>query len=570
MTRLLNTRILASLAMIVFVGAVWAGATGAFFSDTETSTGNTFSAGDIDLQIDNESYVTNAAGVLVASPNNSWGMSNLTNQLFFSFADVKPGDIGEDTISVHAGSNNAWACMAADITATPENTLVDPEVDASDAGPANGDNGELQNFLNFTFWNDDGDNVLETGETQITQLTGPAGTIFNGNWLPIADSANGTAIAGNSTRYIGKAWCFGTLTASTTAQDGLGKTGTNGPLVRGTGFTCDGAGDNNIAQTDGISVDVSFQAVQTRNNGQFLCSSLPPFQGGGNAQRPTVGAALASYVAPTGGQCNVTVDDNGGNPALDTIGEGIAAAAPGQTVCVLAGTYNEDVNVNKSITLAGAGQATTIINGQLGGQTGAVGIAANNVTVEGFQINAASGAVAALRIVGVHSGANILSNKITAATGGSAADTVGGQTNHTFSNNEFVGAAGQPIVYVNGLASVNVASTNVDFTQNSFTGAGSLALGQEAGASSITLNKFAAATSFTDVEDWEGGNNYNQNNFNDAGLNLQHSENANTGDNGITNAENNWWGDTDPSDGNVNANVDVDFTPFEGSAFPQN
>ena len=45
-------KILAGLAMIVFVGALAVGATGAFFSDTETSTGNIFTAGSIDLKID--------------------------------------------------------------------------------------------------------------------------------------------------------------------------------------------------------------------------------------------------------------------------------------------------------------------------------------------------------------------------------------------------------------------------------------------------------------------------------------------------------------------------------------
>ena len=49
-------RILLSLGMIVFIGAVVAGATGAFFSDTETSSGNTFAAGELDLKIDSESH----------------------------------------------------------------------------------------------------------------------------------------------------------------------------------------------------------------------------------------------------------------------------------------------------------------------------------------------------------------------------------------------------------------------------------------------------------------------------------------------------------------------------------
>ena len=49
-------KILLSLAIIAVVGAVAVGVTGAFFSDTETSTGNTFTAGAIDLKVDSEQH----------------------------------------------------------------------------------------------------------------------------------------------------------------------------------------------------------------------------------------------------------------------------------------------------------------------------------------------------------------------------------------------------------------------------------------------------------------------------------------------------------------------------------
>lgn len=269
--------ILLSLALVAALGAGVMGATGAFFSDTETSTGNTFTAGDIDLRIDNESYVTDRNGRLVASPANSWQLSNLTNQLFFSFADVKPGDIGEDTISIHPGTNDAWACMALDVTATPENSLLDPETDAGDVvGP----DGELQNYLKFTFWRDDGDNVFETGEQTIPSLTNVTTSSLQGQKHTIADSGTGTPLAGNGTYYVAKAWCFGELSGAPIAQDQLGKTDKNGPLARGTGFACSGAGNQNIAQTDGVVMDVSFEAVQSRNNGEFLCTPTPPPSGG--------------------------------------------------------------------------------------------------------------------------------------------------------------------------------------------------------------------------------------------------------------------------------------------------
>jgi predicted ribosomally synthesized peptide with SipW-like signal peptide len=287
MTQFLNARILVALAMIVFVGAVTASATGAFFSDTETSTGNTFAAGDIDLQIDNESYIT-ATSTEGAGPSNlifwpatSWAMNNLTNQLFFDFSDVKPGDLGEDTISVHVGSNDAWACMALDTTTTPENTVNEAETEAGDVTPGVNE-GELQNYLHFTFWEDDGDNVFEVGETPIPSLDNVLASALVGQWHVLADSGNGPALIGGATNYVAKAWCFGTLAAAPVAQDAIGHTGngvgdsTNGPLVRGTGFTCDGSGSNNVAQTDGITMDVAFQAIQSRNNAQFSCTSLPP------------------------------------------------------------------------------------------------------------------------------------------------------------------------------------------------------------------------------------------------------------------------------------------------------
>ena len=280
-------RILLSLGMIVFVGAVAAGATGAFFSDTETSIGNTFAAGDIDLQIDNESYAidynipgfANPTGVLALSTTTSWlqqnlGQGCLTNAstspcFFFHFVDLKPGDFGEDTISVHVGSNNAWACMAMDLTQTPDNGLVDPESDAGDVtdGPQAG---ELQNYLHFTFWHDDGDNVFEDNETAIPSLNNVLASTLQGQWHVLADASNTPALVGGSTNFIAKTWCFGTLTPTPVAP------GAGTPLQRGTGFSCSGVGNQNDAQTDSIVLDVGFQAIQSRNNGLFLCSSLPP------------------------------------------------------------------------------------------------------------------------------------------------------------------------------------------------------------------------------------------------------------------------------------------------------
>ena len=284
--------------MIVFVAAAAAGATGAFFSDSETSTGNTFTAGDIDLQIDNESYVTNTDGRLIFSTSTTWALKDLVPGVdhFFNFSDVKPGDVGEDTISIHVGSNDAWMCAGAQITDNSDQTCTDPEqADESGlCGLVNATNtpltnGELASQLNFMFWHDDGDNVLEVGETPF--LNGPLSGIGQQGKIALADSqgsilGGNTPIPGGTTFYIGKAWCFGALAAGNVAQDGQGKTGSNGPLVRGTGVTCSGAPLNNVAQTDRVVGDLQFYAVQSRNNPTFTCSQgyngFPPLVQGQN------------------------------------------------------------------------------------------------------------------------------------------------------------------------------------------------------------------------------------------------------------------------------------------------
>lgn len=280
----MNKKILVSLSVIAAVAAVVVGATTAYFSDTETSTGNTFTAGAIDLKIDNTSYVTDENGVLVDSPSNTWVLSDLDQQLFFSFADLKPGDVGEDTISLHVNNNDAWACMSIALTATPEHDVTEPEGEVDfTAGEREG---ELQNELYFAFWADDGDNVYESDEVIFAQ--GLAATLFDGQRWALADASRnvwtnnaGDPLQGGNDNepvyYVGKVWCYGTLTESAAPE------GDTNPVDRGTtGFTCNGASVSNASQTDGISADVEFYAEQYRNNPNFLCYVPQGYCGDGN------------------------------------------------------------------------------------------------------------------------------------------------------------------------------------------------------------------------------------------------------------------------------------------------
>lgn len=273
MFNIINSRVLLSGATIIAAAAIIIGGSFAFFSDTETSQNNTLTAGAVDLKIDNESYYN---GVL--NSGTSWLSDDLPGHLFFNFDDVKPSDFGEDTISLLV-QNDAWACMKVTVTKNDDNTCNEPELlddpsctDPLSPGNTNLLDGELGGLINFAFWADDGDNVYEVGETIFK--TGTASALLNGSTWTLADSNSSIwptpgPLPGNETRFIGKAWCFGTLTPAAVVS------GDNEPTIN-SGFTCDGSAINNASQTDSLMGDISFSAVQHRNNPNFTCDGTVP------------------------------------------------------------------------------------------------------------------------------------------------------------------------------------------------------------------------------------------------------------------------------------------------------
>lgn len=279
-------RILVSLLSVSLLVTLGIFLTNAFFSDTETSTGNVLLAGELDLKVDNESYYN---GVL--NENTSWTVEDLTDQLFFNFDDLKPDDYGEDTISLRA-ENDYWACMNVDLTANDDVTCTEPELaDDPNCAVPGASQGELGGLIEFLWWADDGDNVLEAGEKVFKE--GSASSLFDGEekWT-IADSTLSVfgetePLPGGETTYIGKAWCFGDIGVldprlnqdnSRVARSPAGNN--NGDELSGTpedgGFTCDGTTLDNASQTDNLLGDVTFEAIQARNNPSFTCSEITP------------------------------------------------------------------------------------------------------------------------------------------------------------------------------------------------------------------------------------------------------------------------------------------------------
>ena len=285
----MNTKILVSLLVIGLTAiAIGGGMTGAFFSDTETSSGNTFTAGAIDLKVDNHCYYNgneciydgNAERYCWDANGNgecetgeetctcTWEETDLDDELFADFSDLKPGDWGEDTISFHVDSNKAWLCAEVEITEDDDVTCTEPEREEEGTNCDTGNDGELDNYLEVFAWVDKcddgthtpGDNIY-TPNCDTPLMTGPVNLVANyvGRFT-IADSqhsAFGGALEGEEDYYIGKAWCFGDM--SVNSNTGV--------------ISCDGANVQNDAQTDTLQLKVSFTAVQYRNNQNFVCQT---------------------------------------------------------------------------------------------------------------------------------------------------------------------------------------------------------------------------------------------------------------------------------------------------------
>jgi len=550
-------KILKSAFVAIFALAMIGVGTSAFFSDSETSVGNTLVAGDIDLQIDNESYAidwnipgyNDPQGAFVASTATSWSLKDLTVEKFFDFVDLKPGDYGEDTISVHVGSNDAWVCAAAQITDDNDNTYVDPELEDDTTTGENAalSDGELDEEVNFAFWVDDGDNVYETDETIF--LDGPISALGGAGQIALADSTTSilgeaNPIPGGQTFYIGKYWCFGEMTA-TPLDPGEGS-----PLDRDTGFSCSGVSVDNASQTDMLVADLQFYAEQARNNGDFQCSQwTPDFPV--QEERPEVGAALGGYTTPT--DCSVTVT---GNESIQTAVNG---AADNSTVCVDNAYDGTGDNAAIRIEILGLTLAATTQGVNLDVP---VVLSNSNVTVTGFDgsIGQAESPAeqAAFYLDADADGAAITFNTVTGGVGAAILTETGGALGGGLIANNVLSGATQGI-YLNPHTGTIVIEYN-DIDDNA---AGIAGLN----GATVRYNEFEHAGAAAEAIGADPSHDANPatvsfNNFLD-----DMRVNTYTAIAGDVSAENNFW---NPNGGaaQTGGTDEVDFTPEAGAMFP--
>ncbi|WP_145258007.1 hypothetical protein [Planctomycetes bacterium Pan216] len=347
------------------------------------------------------------------------------------------------------------------------------------------------------------------GETAIETEGGQANHVFTDNIFDLVDGAtssrplvyvNGRFVNNDSTNidFIGN-----TFSATATPSPLLGLESGDG-LIEGNTFI----GTTQYASIEVFTggntiVDNVFEGPAAPGVREFLDQTSLGTGGGTAYDIPTV---LANNTFSH----SVIVDQGGGTflPAIwANIQDAIDAASAGDTILVGAGTYDEDVDINKSLTLlSSAGAEETMINGQAGTYRGAVHILPNlaDITVggedQGFTINGAAGAEAAFFVNPNVDNLRIEDNIINAPQDGLGLEFGGGQTNHTIIANTFGivegGTNNKSIVYLNGTISVNNASTNVDFIGNVFGGVSTVShlMGYEGEGGLIQGNTFSGAS----------------------------------------------------------------------------
>jgi predicted ribosomally synthesized peptide with SipW-like signal peptide len=218
------------LAGIGAAGLASAGAglgTTAYFSDTESFGTNTLQAGELDLKLDYKATYSGGPGRLEAvramgypdatevdagtyllgqAPTTAeWQQwedvvqdeglgfdfcSDTADEFLvngdaipmFTLSDVKPGDSGEVTVSIHICDNPAYLRMFGEIVDEAENGQSEPEVDAE--GEDTDGRSELADLIEVCVWYDeDCDNVYEptgtgqTGELEVALVSDTSGSM---------------------------------------------------------------------------------------------------------------------------------------------------------------------------------------------------------------------------------------------------------------------------------------------------------------------------------------------------------------------------------------------------------
>lgn len=205
----------------------------------------------------------------------SWSEANLETGVhrFFDFDDIKPGDRGEDTVSLHVYDNDAWGRMVIDVTKDTDNTCTSSEEIAEENAcvDPNGP-GELRENIGFAVWLDEG--VIPGFQGEQNDI-GEGDNLKQDNEFGLVTSGAIDAFGETHDMWQGLALAY--LNHGCTDTDGATNNGlchglaVDGRMVAGTTYYFGIAWElpidtGNEAQTDIFASDITFEVEQYRNN----------------------------------------------------------------------------------------------------------------------------------------------------------------------------------------------------------------------------------------------------------------------------------------------------------------
>ncbi|MFC7069699.1 SipW-dependent-type signal peptide-containing protein [Halobaculum lipolyticum] len=235
------------------VGLASAGAglgTTAYFSDTESFSGNSLQAGSLDLFVDYEATYDSGGAVENLAENAVGTVDGEPAGTFYVLDDVKPGDSGSVTFCFEIDDNPSymWACG---MLTEDENGMTEPEMDVDETPDA----GELAASIVATIsYCEEG----EEGETIVGEeiATGTLAEVFAAleNGVPLdGDGRAGVMTPGDQTMYD-----------EPVLGDGEEVVAVTGPCVCVEWEIPVSVG--NEIQTDTLEMVLDFHALQARHN----------------------------------------------------------------------------------------------------------------------------------------------------------------------------------------------------------------------------------------------------------------------------------------------------------------
>ncbi len=225
-------KLLSIIVTVVALAALGVGGTLAVFSDVETSTGNTFSAGTLNLV--NAVAGTGPVGKFVVTP----GGDGINGNVVFGGDAVKlvPGESGSITWTLqNTGSVPGTLTMAATLTSL-ENGKNEPELAA--AGDVADPAGELDLYMGVKLTRDG------------TFLVGSATNFGKWSDLVSALNAQSESMAGSVSRVYVLSWSLA-LDLKGVGPDNLFGTADDVPV------------DDNLVQSDSLTLDATFTLTQS-------------------------------------------------------------------------------------------------------------------------------------------------------------------------------------------------------------------------------------------------------------------------------------------------------------------